>query len=213
MQGPMQLSPAPFKQSTLCEVLSSFQAVPLGGALSPHSLLAGTCYPPRNHKNELLPFAVRSRATSLHQSVASNPTAVVAFCMHMMAKRTPWFGNAQPLPPLLLRSLIIREFAVLQGPQQRMDGCWEPAGLPEAIWRQIASHLSVKEYAQMAVTCKVFSEVLPQLPVCIDSRITDGGMAPMSTTFPAVDSAAAIICFMVVDMAKCWLYVDVIVAL
>lgn len=180
MQGPMQPSPAPFKQSTLREVLSSFQAVPLGGALSPHSLLAGIDCPPRYHKKELLPFAVRSRAISLYQSVASNQTAVVAFCMHMMAKRTARFGNAQPLPPLILRSLIIREFAVLQSPQQRMDRCWDPAGLPEAIWRQIAGHLSVKEYAQMAGTCKIFSEALPQLPVCIDSRITDGGMASTS---------------------------------
>lgn len=34
----------------------------------------------------------------------------------------------------------------------------------------------------MAGTCKVFLEVLPQLPVCIDNHITDGGLPPKSIT-------------------------------
>ena len=106
--------------------------------------------------------------------------------MHAHDGQSNIIFRQHPLSPLLLRDLIISEFAVLRSPQHRMDRCWEPAGLPEAIWRQIASHLSVKEYAQMAGTCKVFLELLPELPVCIDNHITDGGLPPIRTTCTAL---------------------------
>jgi hypothetical protein len=32
-------------------------------------------------------------------------------------------------------------------PRTKMQTCWEPAGLPEVIWRQIAETMSLKEYA------------------------------------------------------------------
>ena len=59
-------------------------------------------------------------------------------------------------------------------PQPKMQTCWEPAGLPEVIWRQIAETMSVKEYAQMSGTCKVFSYLLPQVPgLCLDTHLRD----------------------------------------
>ena len=58
-----------------------------------------------------------------------------------------------------------------------MEICWEPAGLPEAIWAQAARHLSIKEYARMAGTCKLFSELAPTVDVCIDEELTEDGTA------------------------------------
>jgi hypothetical protein len=58
-----------------------------------------------------------------------------------------------------------------------MEICWEPAGLPEAIWAQAARHLSIKEYARVAGTCKIFSELAPTVDVCIDAQLTEDGTA------------------------------------
>ena len=65
----------------------------------------------------------------------------------------------------------------LYGSQPTMEICWEPAGLPEAIWAQAARHLSIKEYARMAGTCKIFSELAPTVDVCIDEELTEDGTA------------------------------------
>ena len=61
----------------------------------------------------------------------------------------------------------------------KMELCWEPAGLPAMIWSQVANHLDVKEYARMAGTCKVFSDLQPDVPkICVDSNLTVEGTLP-----------------------------------
>lgn len=49
--------------------------------------------------------------------------------------------------------------------------------LPEVIWAQVARHLSIKEYARVAGTCKVFSGQAPIVDVCIDAQLTEDGTA------------------------------------
>ena len=47
--------------------------------------------------------------------------------------------------------------------------------LSEVIWRQIATSMTVKEYAQMSGTCKVFSELCPDASsLCVDQNMREG---------------------------------------
>lgn len=63
--------------------------------------------------------------------------------------------------------------------QPKMGVCWEPAGLPKMIWSQIVNKMNVREYARVAGTCKVFSDLQPDVPnFCVDSNSTVEGMLP-----------------------------------